>query len=232
MDEFGHKLTTTGTTRPPGYPADEWKRLNVTQRERAITEFREAKEGHARSSGDTHAGLAVPPVALDADAPVAPWRPRDSHDDPPAPGPRGSGHPVVNDECEIPGAASPLSFDVRSQEITSDEGDDHSQAAWEADREEFLSRMSIERASRFPIGPVPIPDEHEQGFPAMSIKVGKRPTHRYRAARPWIPNALAVRPMTRMEARASEGALRGHQCRVDQIAQGPRLGRVQGEGLD
>ena len=57
MDEFGHRLTTTGTTRPPGIPADDWILLSVKQREKAITEYREAKEGIAKSSGGPSAGF-------------------------------------------------------------------------------------------------------------------------------------------------------------------------------
>ena len=74
-------------------------------------------------------------------------------------------------------ATTPLSFDVRSQEVTSDEEDDYAQAAWEADLEEHLFWKSIERASRFPIGPVPIPNERERGFLAMSVRVDNRSAH-------------------------------------------------------
>ena len=55
VDEFGHKIATTGTTRPPGYPVDEWKPLSVQQRERVIAEYRESKETLARASRDSPA---------------------------------------------------------------------------------------------------------------------------------------------------------------------------------
>ena len=78
---------------------------------------------------------------------------------------------------------------------------------------------SIEEASRFPIGPVPIPDEHERGFLAMSVRMDKRSARWHKAARPWIPNALTVRPMTRNEARANEGGSAGDHRRMDQTSE-------------
>ena len=107
----------------------------------------------------------------------------------------GSGHLVVRDAVTT---SVPLSFDIQSLEITSTEGDDHSEAAWEADPEEHLYRESMERASRFPISPIIVNGDDKQGFPAMPVKAVKSSPHRYRAARPWIPNALTVRPMTRV----------------------------------
>ena len=111
----------------------------------------------------------------------------------------------------------PLDFDVRSLEITSNEGDDYSEAAWEVDREEHLFWESVERASRFPLAPVPITAGDKHGFPAMLVKVVKGSHHRPRAARPWIPSAFTVCPMTRVEARADEGA-------IPATTEGPCLG--------
>ena len=87
MDEFGHKLMTTGTTRPPGFPADDWKRLSVNQRERAIAEYREAKEEMARIGGGPPAVLPIPPGLPRLDGQGLPLHPRHSHGAPPPPPP-------------------------------------------------------------------------------------------------------------------------------------------------
>ena len=58
VDEFGHKVASTGTT--PGYPVDELKRLSVKQREHIIAEYREAKEALAKDSGNPPAARLAP----------------------------------------------------------------------------------------------------------------------------------------------------------------------------
>ena len=56
---------------------------------------------------------------------------------------------ILSSEMEARSLRQPphLSFDVRPQDITSDEDDGDAQAAWEADREEYLFGIYIERAS-------------------------------------------------------------------------------------
>ena len=66
----------------------------------------------------------------------------------------------------------------------------------------------------------------------MTVEALKRSPHRYRAARPWIPNALTVRPMTRVKARANEGALRAINAEWTKLRKATRVGRVQSEGVD
>ena len=97
VDEFGHRLIATSTTRPPAFPADDWKRLSVKQRERAIAEYRDIKDGRAKAGGDPPAVLSTPLGLAHPDDPGVPILPRDSHDDAPAPGSSGSGHVVVRD---------------------------------------------------------------------------------------------------------------------------------------
>ena len=60
-------------------------------------------------------------------------------------GASGSGHPVVRGGDQVLEAATPLSFDIRSQEITSDEGDDYAQAASEASNEHLDSQLARSR---------------------------------------------------------------------------------------
>ena len=55
----------------------------------------------------------------------------------------------------------------------------------------------------------------------MSVKAVKWSFHRYRAARPCIPNALTMRPMPPMEARAIEGALRAINTEWTKLRKAP-----------
>ena len=80
---------------------------------------------------------------------------------------------------------------------------------------------SVERASRFPTSPVIMDDDEKREFPAMSVRVNGEIRHRPRAARPWLPNALTVRPMTRVEARSNEGALKAINAEWSKLRKAP-----------
>ena len=95
--------------------------------------------------------------------------------------------------------------------------------------EERLFCESIERASRFPVGPVPVLDVNEQGYLAMSARPRRSPTQRNRAATPWIPNALAVLPMAQVDARAKGGYARGRQRRMRGVAARPAWDESKGK---